>query len=231
MDDQLYDTLFPRYGRKIVLLAEVPLHQQELLLSQSTGYKPERILGVMNAAAELLKKDPDATSFLSAPVTTNRERFGPLSLRFDGLEYEGAIFKNLRRSEGKEIFELKLPNDGFFYKSTSDPSFVHGGASSSTRKRSQAWFELTRQKLDFLKPGVAILASLFGFADEWNFQGLYNSEIMSMELIVTTPSDDRELTITFEQIYLIAPRPSNVNKFSYSQLRKDNLEGAWGSDQ
>jgi len=53
------------------------------------------------------------------------------------LEYEGAVFKNLRRQEGRTIFEIKLPNDGF-YKSTSDPSFGHAGASSSTRKYSLA---------------------------------------------------------------------------------------------
>lgn len=217
--------MFPGHKRKIVSIIEIPdILYPDLVAS---AYKPKRILEILDLATESIKNNGDAITFLNATITRNRERFAPLEIRFDGLEYEGAIFKNFRHLEKKNVFELKLPNDGFFYKKTDDPDFTHLGQIDRTRKNSNAWVQMEEKAVGYVLPSVEKLVKLFGFeSDDWTINFLYNSDILSMEIIVSTPLQDRELTITFEPMYPNDQQPTNLKNFKYSELRKKNL-GIW----
>jgi hypothetical protein len=223
--------LYPGFGRKVLLLTQIDPELQKEYVAKH--FKLQTIKTILQNSLSALKIDLDALAFVkAAPTTQNRLKYSPIVYGIDSLQYEAAIYKNRRVAERREIFEVKLSNDGFFYKSTTDPSFQHTGQIANySRGGSKRWYEMPDGDLKHLLDELKQFAEVFGLSSDFSVTWIYNSELMRMDFILCNEDNSRELTLSLEPGYPVVPLPGTVKSRKYSELRRMNIDtgGNFGS--
>jgi len=220
MKGDIYNTLYPALGQKIVFIRHIQPELREKYTNER--FKSLIVRDILDSASKKILEDTEATTFAKEPPTNKRISYKFL-YSLDHLEYRGKIYKNLRKNGVYEEFELHLSNDGFFYKDVLSKDFPQDGRVPDwDRADSQEWYYMSKDSFHLVEQQVEKLAEIFNLKPGWQFDWLYNSEIMRMEFIIY--DSKRTLRVELEPGFPEYDHRHVARRISYQQLRGENQQ-------
>lgn len=250
IESLIYDAYYPSESKKVTKRTDIDfsIYPEEKL---NTCFMFKKIDTTMEAVAASVRGNLDMILFLSEAraVNENKEKSG--NYNFDNFDFRYTFYINTHHIFSKNAFlkkiQLKVSNDGFFYKILSNLN-----TTTTTISRYQGKQEMNSQmSSDFLISLKQHFNFLFyDWFDSATIVGYYDSDNLRIEVIVKKecalngvllPSHLKlnkmivEFSVTFEHGYPVLDHTeyedhgnySNVHHFRNISNENSKLSGMW----